>query len=158
MKKIIVSSLLAASFMFGANVDLDNLTQINNEQLKQSIWFLDGDKPFDVSVISDQDMKRFFVSLLVTKPFVAKVIINNFQAKNCKNDLTFMNTISLQEIKDFVNSKQYATLLDYGYSNPIYYENIKNNVKYLMCGTESFTPDIASIKSQTKESTRGIMK
>lgn len=158
MKKIIISSLLAASFIFGANGDLDNLTQINNEQLKQSIWYLNGDKPLDVSVINDLNMKRFFVSLLVTKPIVAKVIIDNFQAKSCKNDLSFMNTISEQEIKDFVNSKQYVTLLDYAYSKPSYYENIKNNFKYLMCGTESFTPDIASMKSQTKESTRGIVK
>ncbi len=150
MKKILISSVISVSVMFGANGDLDNLTQIDNEQLKQSIWYLNGDKPLDVSVISDLNMKRFFVSLLVTKPIVAKVIINNFQSKNCKNDLTFMNTISLQDIEDFVNSKQYATLRDYAYSKPMYYENIKNNVKYLMCGTESFTADITTMKNPSE--------
>ena len=147
MKKILISTVIAASVMFGANGDLDNLTKISDTQLNQSIWYLDGNKPFDVSVINNLEMKRFFISLLVTKPIVAKVIVDNFQAKSCKSDLTFVNTITFQDIKDFVNSKQYETLIDYAYSKPSYYENIENNAKYIMCGNESFTADITTMKT-----------
>lgn len=151
MKKILVSSLLATSVMFAVNTDLDNLAKINNTQLKQNIWSL-GDKSLDISVIHDQEIKRFFVSFMVTYPYGAKVVVDNFQTKTCKNDLSFFNTISLNDIKEFVHSKQYATLLEYVYSSPAVYENVKNNVQYLMCGTNSFTPDITTIKSSNDKS------
>lgn len=144
MKKIILSSLLTASVMLGASTDLDNLAIINDIQMKPTIWHM-WDKTYDTSIIKEQEKKRFFISLIVTKPFVANIIIEHFQMKNCKDDLSFFNNTSINEIKDFVNSKPYETLLSYAYEKPAYYQNISNNTRYFMCGKGDFISDINTI-------------
>lgn len=140
MKKIILSCIVSINLMFGGNTDLDTF-------LKEKVWYIDN-KTYDNTVIKDIEMKKYFLSLYLSVPTAARIIVDNFQAKNCKDDLSFLNNTSIVEINKFLESKQYKTLLSYAYEKPYQYENIKNNTKYIMCGTESFSPDISILKFQ----------
>lgn len=135
MKKIILGCVVFINLMFGASSDIDTF-------LKQKAWFIDN-KKYDNTVIKDVEIKKHFLSLQLSMPTAARIIVDNFQAKNCKDDLSFLNNTSIDEINKFLESKQYKTLLNYAYEKPYQYINIKNNAKYIMCGTESFTPDIS---------------
>lgn len=140
MKKIILGCVVFINLMFGASSDIDTF-------LKQKVWFIDN-KTYDNTVIKDVEIKKHFLSLHLSMPTAARIIVDNFQAKNCKDDLSFLNNTSIYEINKFLESKQYKTLLNYAYEKPYQYINIKNNAKYIMCGTESFTPDISTLNLQ----------
>lgn len=79
MKIFLLAGLFISSTLFASNNYLEGLHEIEDKTLKQNIWNVEGNS-YDISEIEDKETKRFFLSLLVSKPAVAIVAANYLEA------------------------------------------------------------------------------
>lgn len=136
MKKIIVSTLIATSIVFGANTSNKNEVKL----------------PFDLAKIENVEVKSYLDSIQSLTPVIATVIHDYYAVKYCDDDFYInrdLNAIE-NEVKELGASSEYGILLGSKTSNPSSYEKNINNLRYMNCGIDKSTSKNETLKRESK--------
>lgn len=116
MKKITMLTLLTGSLLFGATAD---------KSMEKFSKQLD-------SIEKTKDVKGFLQLTKQELPSVAEVITNYYETKYCTKD--FDKKITISDIRNFANSKQYGFLTFLKIKNEDLFSKTINNYNFLNCG------------------------
>ncbi|AXH16435.1 hypothetical protein CP985_10345 [Malaciobacter mytili LMG 24559] len=137
MKKIFISSIIAATFLFAAQSNAPK--DINIESNYKSTLY-------DYSKMKNEDIKSFLYKLESTNSFFAEQLRDYTVVKTCNDE--FYNNITLDELIQIANSNSITFFTALKYLNkekPTMEENkylqILNNYRFINCGVGSYYTD-----------------